>query len=1336
VIKPYPGFSKPFILVGRYFIALAMLCTALSLHAQEINSQTLQTSATDKMELLTEEGSKNSFIIHYRYGEDGKFLSQKVIYHGPVEVFFAEALKAAPQWLEPAIALKRKPDHLVVIIGNHPYLVTNNDEFLALPNELFSGFTARDLYDYQIGAVHKKLADNTMFQGYLGIIQKNSGNQYFALNTVTGKAIATQLNTIENRTLLAILPEGSVKITDGKDRTFATMNSTRFERVYHADIAEALTAQVSSLNQMRSAAVSELKSKQIRGELNQYEAFLKNRIIEQDKVIQGLVDIRRSAMALGEEAVGQNIYLGGLPGTGKDTTAEADIDALNNKVGAFEQHLFRTPIIRSEADLNVLLGSQTGYVGSEGLSAIVRFVVLHSGGEYKIVENDEAKSGESKIWVEKNKNWKPGEVLPGYFSPSSAGVFLNEVHDWKRIGLNGFFKEFAEKGIVPINNPGKGLSRIVFRGRKYIASNDLIQLCSSLEPDGKRFGNGPMNYEDMLSMWEKVNENKAKLIETLRAAEGEDHHPRYSPEVLNRLSPSSTFLMKPISPEGLRKIVDMQLSDLLKRIQTSPKEFPILQEGLKNTTFKITPALLEYIQKYDYSAEEMARPIKDKITILFKNPLSEAIVNGLLRTDDSKPSTLVFDMRENANKTANLVFTRIGAEDTAPTETSVLIKNTEKNIPADPMSVERLRKLKQLKQELGKHVFGADEAIERVAAALLNMEEQKNGPDGGKSTTFLFAGLTSTGKTELAKAIGRVYLNDENAVHLTDFSNINSMEEMKKAIADIGKALDRGKRIFLLDEIINSNPEFLKQLYPLLREKEMQFADGRKSLKGVIAILTGNLGSEWFKGVPMSVPRYQKIMAYRQIFRASVNNPGKIQQTMQNAGFTTALIARIGGNVFFFDPHYFQSIRQLTQSKLKSAINSLKAQPGTWGWNIQFASEDDLQKTIEAIEDEGFVVEQQGASIDNYINEGFSKRLRTLLLSNEVPSGSTIKVSYAKQNASKRGERDYLSSTLLIETEKGPLTLETQGRIQEKELRDRKSDEVLTAAHEAGHSILMHALFPGRSKSTRISNLPGVAQMGRDDEFIAYAGIASWEDLERTPMQKSVVLRHMATFLGGEVAQTLVSRGAKHDAGKSNDTERAARLAEMAILRWGLSEKWGRGAIPQGTSMSEYFLSLPDAQKTLYYKEFNQMFVEARSIARRMLLLNYDSVFIPMTVQLSETKEMNEKDLADFYAAHPVLSEEKAGPIALLKSLSIRSLSARFSKFFPSKDPISAELLPGIPVPKKMATNESVIAAAKSAEIAKVQMDPALRAVTSGTVKPSAHDLQVRSGLLCESLFH
>jgi ATP-dependent Clp protease ATP-binding subunit ClpA len=175
------------------------------------------------------------------------------------------------------------------------------------------------------------------------------------------------------------------------------------------------------------------------------------------------------------------------------------------------------------------------------------------------------------------------------------------------------------------------------------------------------------------------------------------------------------------------------------------------------------------------------------------------------------------------------------------------------NIPARQASSSDKERLRTLEESLGRVVFGQQEAVSLVAAAIKRSRAGLGMPDR-PAGSFLFTGPTGVGKTELARQL---------AIHLgNEFTRFDMSEYMEKhAVARLigappgyvgfeqgGLLVDAVRQhpynVVLLDEIEKAHPDVMNVLLQVMDHATLTDNTGRKAdFRHVILIMTSNAGS-------------------------------------------------------------------------------------------------------------------------------------------------------------------------------------------------------------------------------------------------------------------------------------------------------------------------------------------------------------------------------------------------------------------------------------------------------------------------------------------------------------
>ena len=178
-------------------------------------------------------------------------------------------------------------------------------------------------------------------------------------------------------------------------------------------------------------------------------------------------------------------------------------------------------------------------------------------------------------------------------------------------------------------------------------------------------------------------------------------------------------------------------------------------------------------------------------------------------------------------------------------------------IPVSKLMTGEREKILHMEEILHRRVIGQDEAVSRVADAILRSRagiQDPNRPIG----SFLFLGPTGVGKTELAKALCEALFDDEKNLIRIDMSEYMEKYSVSRLIGappgyvgyDEGGQLTEAVRrhpysVVLFDEIEKAHPDVWNILLQVLDDGRITDSQGRTvDFKNTILILTSNLGSE------------------------------------------------------------------------------------------------------------------------------------------------------------------------------------------------------------------------------------------------------------------------------------------------------------------------------------------------------------------------------------------------------------------------------------------------------------------------------------------------------------
>jgi ATP-dependent Clp protease ATP-binding subunit ClpC len=184
----------------------------------------------------------------------------------------------------------------------------------------------------------------------------------------------------------------------------------------------------------------------------------------------------------------------------------------------------------------------------------------------------------------------------------------------------------------------------------------------------------------------------------------------------------------------------------------------------------------------------------------------------------------------------------------------VLAQST--GIPVFKLTEEESSKLIFMEDELHKRVIGQEEAIRAISKSIRRQRAGLKDPNR-PSGSFIFAGPTGVGKTELAKALAEFLFDDEGALIALDMSEYGEKHTVSRLFGappgfvgfeEGGQLTEKVRRkpfsVVLFDEIEKAHPDIFNSLLQILEEGRLTDGQGRVvDFKNTVIIMTTNLGT-------------------------------------------------------------------------------------------------------------------------------------------------------------------------------------------------------------------------------------------------------------------------------------------------------------------------------------------------------------------------------------------------------------------------------------------------------------------------------------------------------------
>ncbi|BCJ65995.1 ATP-dependent Clp protease ATP-binding subunit ClpC [Polymorphospora rubra] len=177
-------------------------------------------------------------------------------------------------------------------------------------------------------------------------------------------------------------------------------------------------------------------------------------------------------------------------------------------------------------------------------------------------------------------------------------------------------------------------------------------------------------------------------------------------------------------------------------------------------------------------------------------------------------------------------------------------------IPVYKLTEEETSRLLRMEAELHKRVIGQEDAVKAVSKAIRRTRAGLKDPKR-PSGSFIFAGPSGVGKTELSKALAEFLFGSEDALIQLDMSEFHDRYTVSRLVGappgyvgydEGGQLTEKVRRrpfsVVLFDEIEKAHPDVFNTLLQILEDGRLTDGQGRiVDFKNTVIILTTNLGT-------------------------------------------------------------------------------------------------------------------------------------------------------------------------------------------------------------------------------------------------------------------------------------------------------------------------------------------------------------------------------------------------------------------------------------------------------------------------------------------------------------
>jgi ATP-dependent Clp protease ATP-binding subunit ClpC len=244
-------------------------------------------------------------------------------------------------------------------------------------------------------------------------------------------------------------------------------------------------------------------------------------------------------------------------------------------------------------------------------------------------------------------------------------------------------------------------------------------------------------------------------------------------------------------------------------------------------------------------------------------------------------------------------------------------------IPVSDLTEDDIARLLRMEEELHKRVIGQEQAIKALSKSIRRTRAGLKDPKR-PSGSFIFAGPSGVGKTELSKTLAEFLFGDEDALIALDMSEFSERHTASRLFGsppgyvgyeEGGQLTEKVRRkpfsVVLFDEVEKAHPDIFNSLLQVLEEGRLTDAQGRAvDFKNTVIIMTTNLGSrDVSKGQTLGfAPENDDESAYERM-------KAKVQQELKQH-FRPEFLNRIDDVIVF---------HQLTESEIVQIVDLMIA---------------------------------------------------------------------------------------------------------------------------------------------------------------------------------------------------------------------------------------------------------------------------------------------------------------------------------------------------------------------------------------------------------------------------
>ncbi|MBP2319189.1 ATP-dependent Clp protease ATP-binding subunit ClpC [Nesterenkonia lacusekhoensis] len=343
-------------------------------------------------------------------------------------------------------------------------------------------------------------------------------------------------------------------------------------------------------------------------------------------------------------------------------------------------------------------------------------------------------------------------------------------------------------------------------------------------------------------------------------------------------------------------------------------------------------------------------------------------------------------------------------------------------IPVFKLTEQESDRLKRMEEELHKRVIGQDEAVKSLSRAIRRTRAGLKDPNR-PSGSFIFAGPTGVGKTELAKSLAEFLFGDEEAMITLDMSEFQEKHTVSRLFGappgyvgyeEGGQLTEKVRRrpfsVVLFDEVEKAHQDLFNSLLQILEDGRLTDSQGRVvDFKNTVIIMTTNLGTKDIsKGVMTGFTSTTNVSTNYERMKGKVN-----EELRQH--FRPEFLNRVDDTIVF---------PQLEQSEIVKIVdlfvNRLRGRLAEQSMTL-----DVTQPAREFLAEKGYDPTMGARPLRRTIQSMIEDQLSERILFGEIPPGAEISIGLKGEGAERELTFDWKEPAPEIEAADEPAAIES-----------------------------------------------------------------------------------------------------------------------------------------------------------------------------------------------------------------------------------------------------------------------------------------------------------------------